>query len=135
LEPQHERDPKTHAIIGAAMEVHQHLGPGLLESAYQEALALELSDRKVPHQREVEVPVRYKGHTLQTKYRADFICFDSVLLELKAIHQLTNVEEAQIVHYLRATGLQLGLLINFGSPSLQFRRFVLSKLSKSAQSV
>jgi len=105
------------------MEVHRVLGSGFLEAVYQEALALELSLRGVPCQREVEIPVLYKGQRLATSYRADFLAYDQVLVELKALSKLTGTEESQIIHYLKATGLTLGLLISFGAPSLEYRRF------------
>ncbi len=106
------------------MEVHRQLGCGFLEAVYQEALALELTARGVPHQREVELPVLYKGRRLNTTYRADFICSDSVIVEIKAIAKLSGAEEAQIINYLKATGYEVGLLLNFGSESLQYKRFV-----------
>ena len=123
MKPQSE-DPRTYAIIGAAMEVHRELGPGFLEAVYQEALAIELSLRGILFQREVELPIAYKGKTLQTAYRADFICYDEVVIELKSIKQLGVIEEAQLLNYLKATGYQVGLLINFGAASLETRRFV-----------
>jgi len=119
-----ERDARTHAIIGAALEVHRILGPGFLEAVYQDALAKELGLRNVPFLAQSEIPVFYKGEKLSPAYRADFICFDSVILELKAIRQLTVVEEAQVLNYLKATGLHIALLLNFGAPSLQHKRFV-----------
>ena len=85
---------------------------------------LELTVRGVPHQREVEFPVLYKGKRLNTTYRADFICSDSVIVEIKAIAKLSGAEEAQIINYLKATGYKVGLLLNFGSESLQYKRFV-----------
>ncbi|HEV2349044.1 MAG TPA: GxxExxY protein [Terriglobia bacterium] len=126
-----ERDPKTYAIIGAAMEVHRHLGCGFLEAVYQETLAVELSARGVPFEREVELPIFYKGKRLATTYRADFVCFDSAIVELKGVSLLTGVEEAQVLNYLKATGHEVGLLLNFGTESLQYRRFVFSKSVKS----
>jgi len=120
-----ERDARTHAIIGAALEVHRTLGSGFLEAVYQEALARELGLRSVPFRTQCEIPVFYKGDRLSTTYRADFICFESIILELKVIRQITVVEEAQVLNYLKASGLRLALLLNFGAPSLQQKRFVL----------
>jgi GxxExxY protein len=121
-----ERDPRTYAIIGAAMEVHGHLGHGFLEAVYQDALEIELGLRAIPSRRELELPVPYKGRTLKATYKADFICFESVVVELKALSELTGVHEAQVINYLKATGLSCGLLINFGTSRLEFRRIVFS---------
>jgi GxxExxY protein len=118
------RDPITYAILGAAFEVHRELGSGFLEAVYQEALALEFSLQNMPFQREVFLPICYKGKCLRTVYRADFICFDCVMLEIKAKTELGEFEKAQIIHYLKATGLKKGLLLNFGCKSLEYRRFV-----------
>lgn len=121
------KDPRTHAIIGAAMEVHRQLGSGFLEAVYQEALELELAARGIPFQRQAAVEVRYKEQPLKCAYCADFICFDSIIVEIKSLTKLSGIEEAQIINYLKATGLEIGLLINFGAPSLEFRRFIRSK--------
>lgn len=126
-----QKDPRTHAIIGAAMEVHRALGCGFLEAVYQEALALELTQRNIPYRREVELPIFYKGQRLNTFYRADFVCFDGIIVELKALTKLSGLEEAQIINYLKATGLEIGLVLNFGTTSLEYKRFALSK-NKSA---
>ena len=119
-----ERDPRTYAIIGAAIEVHKHLGCGFLESVYQEALAIELGLREIPFRREVRLPVSYKGQVLVTSFCADFICFDSLVVELKALAHMSGSEEAQLINYLKATRYKVGLLLNFGTRSLQHRRFV-----------
>src|SRR5437870_5722612 len=130
-----QKDPQSHAIIGAAMEVHRELGFGFLEVVYQCALALEFQDRQIPFR--AEAPVRYKGKLLTCGYRADFICYEDFLVETKAITELTRADDAQLINELKATGLQRSLLLNFGAPSLQFERFVRTaseNLRKSAQS-
>jgi GxxExxY protein len=120
--PTSQRDPRTFAIIGAAMEVHSELGPGFLEAVYQEALAIEFARCGVPFAREPEVPVSYKGERLATHYRPDFFRFDAVIVELKAIKAITPVEKAQAINYLRASGYPVALVINFGASSLQHKR-------------
>lgn len=120
------RDPRTHAIIGAAMEVHSVLGRGFLEYVYQSAMAVELAARGIPCRREADLHIWYKGDILDCHYRADFICFDEVIVELKALDRLGNPEMAQILNYLKATGLQTGLLLNFGGPRLEFQRVVMT---------
>ena len=127
------RDPQTYAIIGAAMEVHRQLGHGFLEAVYEEALAIELAEKDIFLKREVPLPVYYKGQPLQCTYRADFVCYDDVIVELKAIGQLTGADEAQTINELKATGLHRALLVNFGAPSLEYKRLVLN-LRESAQS-
>jgi GxxExxY protein len=127
-----KRDPQTHAIIGAAMEVHRQLGPGFLEAVYQEAMAIELADRDILYVREAELPVFYKGRRLNCSYRAGFVCYESVIVELKALQALTGVETAQLLNYLKATRLERGLLLNFGCPSLEFKRFIFSNTRKES---
>jgi GxxExxY protein len=124
-----QRDPRTYAVIGAAMEVHRQLGPGFLESVYQEALAFEFAQRDIPYRREVELPVFYKDFQLRTVFRADFICHESVIVELKAIAQLGSIERAQLLNYLKATGYEIGLLINFCAKSLEFERIASTRTS------
>ena len=122
-----EDDPRTYAIIGAAMEVHRQLGCGFLEPVYQEALALEFASRGIPSAREHKLQLTYKGQELDSKYSVDFICYATVVVELKALAHLSGTEESQVINYLKATGLTVGLLLNFGTRSLTHRRFVLTK--------
>jgi GxxExxY protein len=117
------QDRQTYAIIGAAFEVHRQLGCGFLEGVYQEALAIELTDQGVPFRREQDLPIRYKGQSLACIYRADFVCFDEIIVELKAIGGLTTKEHAQVINYLKATGLLRGLLLNFGTARMETKRF------------
>ncbi len=116
---------EVYAVVGAAIEVHKHLGPGFLEAVYQEALQIELEERGIPFEADKEIPICYKGRTLKKVYRADLICYGQIILELKAIEQLAARDEAQLINYLRATGLRLGLLINFGSyGKLEWKRLI-----------
>ena len=113
-----ERDEQTYSIIGAAMTVHRELGSGFLEAIYQEALAIEMGNAAIPFERESELPVQYRGKVLNTAYRADFVCFGSVIVELKASDGLTSRDEAQLLNYLKASGKERGVLLNFGARSL-----------------
>ncbi len=117
----------TEQIIGAAMEVHRALGPGLLESAYQACLAREFTLRHLPFEKEKPVPVEYKGVNLDCGYRMDFVVADKVVVELKAVEALEPVHEAQLLTYLRLTGYKIGLLLNFNVQVLRqgIRRRVL----------
>jgi GxxExxY protein len=117
-------DEQTQAIIGAAMKVHRELGCGFLEQVYQCALAVELESQGVPFKREVELPVYYSGQKLDCYYRIDFICYEDVLVELKALKQLGGIEESQVINYLKVSSMNRALLINFGGKSLEFKRFV-----------
>ena len=111
-------------IIGACMEVHKELGCGFLEAVYQEALELEFVRSGIPFQREKVLKISYKGTELQKEYIADFICYDKIIVETKAVDALSPLHEAQVINYLKATGLKLGLLVNFGEESLQFERLI-----------
>ena len=133
-----EKDKETFAIIGAAMEVHRELGRGFLELVYQTALALEFQERTIPFKAEVALPIRYKGKLLTCGYRADFVCFEDIIIETKAISKLSSADEAQLINELKATGLRRGLLLNFGATSLEHKRLVfgpLKNLCKSVESV
>ena len=120
-------DSRTYEIIGAAMEVHKELGSGFLEAIYQEALEREFRDREIPFKSQPPVQITYKGELLNKTYQPDFICFENVLVEIKALSILSGTEESQIINYLKATGLEIGLLINFGTKTLEYRRFVYTK--------
>ena len=109
----------TEKIIAAAIEVHRHLGPGLLESAYEECLCYELARASLRFQRQVPLPVNYKGLRLDCAYRMDLVVEDAVVLEIKAVDELLPVHKAQVLTYLSASGKQLGLLINFKVPVLR----------------
>jgi GxxExxY protein len=111
------KDALTEAIIGAAIEVHRTLGPGLLESIYEEALCIEFGLRGIPFERQVEVDVHYKGHTIKGQ-RLDLLVDRQVILELKSLASLPDVATAQVLSYLKAPGLKRGLLINFGETTL-----------------
>ncbi len=116
---------EAYKIVGAAMNVHTEMGCGFLEAVYQEALEIELNEHGIPFKREVAIPVKYKGKSLKKQYIADFVCFDKIILELKAVNEISGIHEAQILNYLKATGYKLGILINFGGKSLEFKRLVL----------
>jgi len=103
----------TEAVIGAAIEVHRHLGPGLLESAYEECLCEELLLRKIPFKRQVILPVTYKGKTLDIGYRIDLLVNDEVVVELKTVESILPIHEAQTLTYMRLGGWQVGLILNF----------------------
>jgi GxxExxY protein len=112
-------DPVTDQIIGAAIEVHRNLGPGLLESAYEQCLCRELSLRGIPFQRQLALPVGYKGALIDCGYRIDLLVYERVILELKAVDHLMPVHLAQILTYLKLSGHHVGLLINFNVTSLR----------------
>jgi len=114
------------AIVGTAMEVHSVLGHGFLEAVYADAMALELRRRDIPFQREVPIALTYKGDILPHTYRADFLVYDQIILELKAIKALGDSDRAQALHYLKATGHSLAILANFGAPKLDRMRLVLT---------
>jgi len=118
---------EVYAIIGAAMAVHREMGSGFLEAIYQECLEMELADRDIPGVPQQELPVLYKGRRLKKTYIADFVAYGKIIVELKALDELTSHEEAQAINYLKASGFEVALLINFGAESLEWKRMVLTK--------
>ena len=122
---------ESYEIIGACMEVHRELGCGFLEAVYQRALEEEFKLRKISFEREKKLNILYKGIDLEKVYIADFICNNKIILELKALSELNNEHTSQLINYLKATNLQLGILINFGKESLEYKR-ILNKYHRSA---
>ena len=117
---------EAYRIQGALFDVYNTLGVGFLEAVYQEALELELEQRNIPFVSQKELTVTYKGQPLKQTYRADLMCYDKIVLELKAVKTLLPEHSAQLHNYLRATGMKLGILVNFGSPSqIEIKRIVL----------
>ena len=121
------RDPETYAIIGAAMETHRELRHGLVEPVYQDALEVEFLALGIPFEREKLLNVLYKGKPLPSFFKADFVCYESVIVECKSQASIGAIEDAQVINYLRITGLERAVILNFGTPSLQYKRLVFSK--------
>ncbi|MDQ2995670.1 MAG: GxxExxY protein [Chloroflexota bacterium] len=127
---------ECYRIVGAAMEVYNTLGPGFLEAVYQEAFEIELIARDIRFVPQQELHILYKGQTLGKTYIADFLMFDQVIVEIKALNQLTTHEEAQLLNYLKATGLSLGILINFGhAKTLEWKRMAWTKKRSTNDSI
>ncbi len=118
---------ESYAIVGACMKVHCALGSGFLEAVYEEVLEKEFQVQKIPYKRQVKLDLYYEGEKLKKQYRADFICYDKIIVELKAVHQMPSVFYAQLQNYLKCSNMELGMLINFGTPSLTYKRIVNSK--------
>lgn len=120
-------DALSHQVIGLAIEVHKELGPGLLESVYEQCLSFELNQMKVPHQCQVDVPISYKGHRLRQSYRIDLLVNKQLIIELKAVDKIQGIHKAQILTYMKLMQVKTGLLINFNEPILKngIQRFVL----------
>ena len=129
-EPSEALDQLAYEVIGAAMEVHRALGPGYLESVYEEALCVELRERGIAFERQLEIAINYKGHAVG-KGRLDFLIEDKLIVELKTVDQFAPIHKAQVMSYLKATGLELALLINFKVPLLKdgLQRVILSQRS------
>jgi GxxExxY protein len=120
---------EVYAIIGAAMEVHRRTGCGFAEPVYQECMELELADRNIPSEAQKEMRISYKKRLLKKIYIADFFAYGKIIVELKALDKLTPREESQLINYLKASGLEVGVLINFGAQSLEWKRLVLTRPS------
>jgi GxxExxY protein len=126
---------EVYAIVGAAMDVYNDLGPGFLENVYQEAMEIEVITRKIPSRAIQEIHIRYKGRPLKKFYIADLICYDKIIVEIKAMDKLALREEGQLLNYLKATGMKVGVLINFGHyPSLEWKRLIFTKDLSSGRS-
>ncbi|MBP6610263.1 MAG: GxxExxY protein [Paludibacter sp.] len=115
---------ETYDIIGAAMDVHRTLGSGFLESIYQEALEIELKFRNIPHVSQQPIEIWYKTQYLTKYFIADLLCYNQIIVELKAVSNITSVHEAQIINYLKATKKELGIIINFGTDCLEYKRYL-----------
>ena len=117
---------EVYAVFGAAIEVHRQLGSGFLEAVYQQALEIELAEREIPFTAQKPIKIFYKSHQLKQSYIPDLVCYGQIIIEIKALDHLTGKDDAQILNYLKATQLPVGLLINFGSTGkLERKRFVL----------
>ena len=117
---------ECYAIQGAIFEVYREMGCGFLEAVYQECLAIEFGLRSIPSKSQIQLPLSYKDRPLTQRYIPDFICYEQVILELKAVKETTSEHKAQLINYLKATGLRVGLLVNFGAyPKATVERFVL----------
>ena len=122
--PPSSQDPRTFAIIGAAYEVHRLLGAGYLELSYKDALKIEFALRDIPFHAEVPCGVEYKGQPLRSEYRIDFVCFEQIVLEIKARSMTGPADHAQVINYLASSKLRCGLLLNFGTSKLEHKRFI-----------
>ena len=117
---------ETYAIHGAIFEVYRTLGCGFLEAGYQKALEVELAQRNIPFESQVDIDIEYKGMKLEQTYRADLVCYEKIILELKAVQNLLPEHEAQLQNYLRATKMRVGLLVNFGHyPKVEIKRIAI----------
>lgn len=122
---QRYREKETYKIIGICMEVHRNLGPGLLEVVYKDALELEFKENNISFEREKEYSIEYKGIILPHKFYADFIINEDIVLEVKAIKEFSSEHIAQILNYIKLSNSEVGLLINFQTKSLQYKRYIL----------
>ena len=119
--PDNTYDKELYAIIGAAMEVQNEMGDGFLELVYHDALNIELGLRGIPFETEKPIAINYKGKPLERTYKADLVCYDQIVVELKSVEKLKAEHTAQLLNYLKATGLPMGVLINFGERPLRYK--------------
>ena len=119
------REAETYKIIGVCMEVHRTLGPGLLEIIYKDALEIEFKDNNIPFEREKEFAIEYKGKILPHKFYADFVVNEDIILEIKAVKEFSNEHIAQVLNYMKLADSEIGLMVNFQTKSLQYKRYVL----------
>ena len=119
------REKETYQIIGICMEVHRNLGPGLLEVIYKDALEIEFRENNISFQREKEFLIEYKGHVLPHKFYADFVVNEDMILEIKAVKEFSNEHIAQVLNYMKLSNSEIGLLVNFQTKSLQYKRYIL----------
>jgi GxxExxY protein len=117
-------ETETHKIIGACMQVHRKLGSGFLESVYQEAVEKEFESQNIPYSRQKRLHIIFDGKPLDKFFVADFVCYDSIIIEIKAASFIHQDNSKQVLNYLKATGLAVGLLVNFGESSLKWKRFI-----------
>ena len=115
---------ESYAIIGAAMEVHNQLGCGFIEKVYQDALEIEFGLKGIPYNREKHLPILYKGQQIKHDYYADFICFDKIVIECKAVSEILDIHKAQTLNYMKINNLKLGIIINFSQQSLEYKRII-----------
>jgi len=123
-EKQFPHKEMTYKILGCCMEVHSELGNGFLEAVYQEALAIVFEEKGIPFEKEKAIDILFRGKILNKKYNADFLCFDEIIVELKACESLSPDHISQVLNYLKATRKKIGLLVNFGTPKLQYKRII-----------
>jgi GxxExxY protein len=114
---------EVYRIVGAAIKVSNNLGCGFLEAVYQEVLGIEFHDNNIPFEAQKRIAITYKDRILTKEYIADFLCFERIIVEIKAIKNITEIEEAQLINYLKATKLPLGLIINFGGKTMEWKRY------------
>ena len=118
---------EVHEIVGAAMTIHRYFGCGFTEKVYQDALEIEFVNRNIPSVREAELHIDYNGQELASTFKPDFICYDKIIVELKAVKELDDMHRSQAINYAKVAGCDMALLVNFGEASLKFERFVIKK--------